>query len=90
MTDYSAIKVYLSSQTLNYFKFYPKSLKPIQAVIRHLPGNTPAEEIYEGLEELGFDIISAKQVSTTGQSQGSSSTNLPLFLITVPGSGKSH
>jgi hypothetical protein len=28
MVDYSAIKEYLSSQTLNYFKFYPKSLKP--------------------------------------------------------------
>jgi hypothetical protein len=47
MTDYSSIKEYLSSQTLNYFTFYPKSLKPIKAAIRHLPGNTPAEDIYE-------------------------------------------
>jgi hypothetical protein len=39
MADYSAIKEYLSSQTLNYFTFYQKSLKPIKAVIRHLPGN---------------------------------------------------
>jgi hypothetical protein len=83
MADYSAIKEYLSSQNPNYFTFYPKSLKPIKAVIRHLPGNTPAEEIYEGLLELGFDIISVKQISTTRRSQGSS-TSLPLFLITLP------
>jgi hypothetical protein len=80
MADYSAIKEYLSSQTLNYFTFYTKSLKHIKAVIRHLPGNKPAEEIYEGLVELGFNIISVKQMPTTGRSQGSPSTSLPLFL----------
>jgi hypothetical protein len=90
MADYSAIKEYLSSQNQNYFIFYLKSLKPIEAVIRHLPGNTPAEEIYEGLVELGFDIICMKQMSTTRRSQGSSSTNLPLFLITFPRSEKSQ
>jgi hypothetical protein len=90
MADYSAIKEYFSSQTLNYFTFYPKSLKPIKAVIQHLPGNTLAEEIYEGLVELGFDIISVKQMSTTHRSQGSSSTSLPLFLITLPRSEKSR
>jgi hypothetical protein len=63
MADFSAIKQY--SQNLHYFTFFPKSLKPIKAVIRHLPGNTPAEEIYEGLVELGFDIVSVKLLSTT-------------------------
>jgi hypothetical protein len=29
MADYSAIKEYLNSQNLNYFTFYPKSIKPI-------------------------------------------------------------
>jgi hypothetical protein len=87
MEDYSAIKEYLSSQNLNYFNFYPKSLKPIKAVIRHLSGNTPTEEIYVGLGEIGFDIISVKQMSTTRRSQGSSSTNLPIFL---PSSEKSQ
>jgi hypothetical protein len=72
--DYSTIKEYLSSQNLNYFTFYPKSLKPIKAVIRHLPGNTPAAEIYEGRVELGFDIISVKQMFTTRRSQQSSAT----------------
>jgi hypothetical protein len=90
MADYSFIKEYLSSQSLNYFTFYLKSLKPIRAVIRHLLGNTPAEDIYEELVELGFDIISVKQMSTTRRSQGSSSIKLPLFLITLPRSDKSQ
>jgi hypothetical protein len=56
----------------------------------HLPGNTLAEQIYEGLVRLGFYIISVKQISTTRQSQGSPSTSLPLFLITLPRSEKSQ
>jgi hypothetical protein len=90
MADYSAIKEYFSSQNLNYFTFYPKFLKPIKAVIRHLLGNMPAEEIYEGLVELCFDKISVKQMSTTRRSQGSTSTILPLFLITLAKSEKYH
>jgi hypothetical protein len=89
MADFSAIQQYLTSQNLHYFTFFPKSLKPIKAVIRHLPGNTPAAEIYEGLVELGFDIVSVKQMSTTRRSQDLTSRNLPLFLITLPRSDKS-
>jgi hypothetical protein len=55
----------------------------MKAVIRHLPGNTPAEEIYEGLVEIGFDIISRR-------SQASELINLPMFLITLPRSEKFH
>jgi hypothetical protein len=87
--DFSAIQHYLTSQNLHYFTFFPKSLKPIKAVIRHLPGNTPAEEIYEGLVELGFDVVSVKQMSTARRSQDLTSRNLPLFLITLPRSEKS-
>jgi hypothetical protein len=89
MADFSAIKQYLNSQNLHYFLFFPKSLKPIKAVIRHLPGNTPAEEIYERLVELGFDIVIVKQMSTTRRSQDLTSRNLSLFLITLPRSDKS-
>jgi hypothetical protein len=39
--------------------------------------------------ELGFDIISVKQMSTTHRSQGSSKS-LPLLLITLPRSDKSQ
>jgi hypothetical protein len=62
---------------------------PINAIIRHLPGNTPAE-IYEGQVELRFNIISLKQMFTDCRSQGSSSTSLPLFLTTLLRSVKSH
>jgi hypothetical protein len=89
MADFSAVKGYLNSQNLHYFTFVPKSLKLIKAVIRHLSGNKPAEEIYEGLVELGFDIVSVKQMSTTRRSQDQKSKNLPLFLITLPRSEKS-
>jgi hypothetical protein len=68
MADISAIKEHFNSQNLNYFTFFPKSLKPMKAVIRHLPGNTPVEEIYEGLLEPGFHIISVKQMSITRRS----------------------
>jgi hypothetical protein len=60
MADCSAIKQYLNFQKLHYFTFFPKSLKLIKAGVRHLTGNTPAEEIYEGVVELGFDIVSVK------------------------------
>jgi hypothetical protein len=86
----SAIKEYLISQNLNYFTFLPKFLKPLRAVIRHLPDNTPAEEIYEGLVKLYFDVISVKQMSITSWSQGLASINLPLSLVTLPRSEKLH
>jgi hypothetical protein len=65
MADFVAIRYYFDSQNLHYFTFYPKSQKPIKAVIRHLSLNTPAEDISDGLVNLGFDIISVKQMSTT-------------------------
>jgi hypothetical protein len=37
VTDFAAVKSYLESRNLPYFTFYPKSLKPIKAVLSHLP-----------------------------------------------------
>jgi hypothetical protein len=65
MSDFSATKSFFFSKTLPYFIFFPKSQKPIKAVIRHLPSNTPAEEIYKALVKLGFDAISVKQKTTS-------------------------
>jgi hypothetical protein len=65
MSDFSAIKAFFQKENLSSYTFHPKSLKPIKAVIRHLPSLTPAEEIYEALEELGFDIISVKQMTSS-------------------------
>jgi hypothetical protein len=43
MVDYLAVRAYFDSNNLAYYTFHPKSMKPITAVIRHLPQNTPAE-----------------------------------------------
>jgi hypothetical protein len=40
----------------------------MKAVIRHLPHNTPAEDISEGLVSLGFNIVSIKQMTATHRS----------------------
>jgi hypothetical protein len=87
--DFPAVKSYLETHNLHYFTFYPKSLKPIKAVIRHIPLNTPSQDISDGLMDLGFDI-NVKQMSTTcrSPSEGTLSKNLPLFLITLPRTAK--
>jgi hypothetical protein len=92
MADYSAIRSHLDSSKLPYFTFFPKSQKPIKAVIRHLPHNTPAEDISDGLVNICFNVISVKQMTTIRRSatEEPSSTNLPLFLITLPRTPKSQ
>jgi hypothetical protein len=45
------------SQNLSYYSFFHKSEKAIKAVIRHLPHNTAAEDISDGLVSLGFDVV---------------------------------
>jgi hypothetical protein len=90
MVDYQAVKHYFDNQSLPYFTFSPKSQKPIKAVIRHLPHNTPAEDIAEGLGDIGFDVISVKQMSSVRRSpEGPTNITLPLFLVTLPRTTKS-
>jgi hypothetical protein len=85
MADYSAIRQYLEAKHLNYYTFFPKSEKPIKAVIRHLLHDTPAEDIANSLNDLGFDVINVKQMtSKKSDPQGRSEVNLPLFLVTLP------
>jgi hypothetical protein len=85
MVDYLAVKAYFEQHFLSYFTFYPKSEKPIKAVLRHLPSNTPAQDISDGLVDLGFDVVSVKQMSSTRRSpDGSKPVSLPLFLVTLP------
>jgi hypothetical protein len=55
MADYSAMKSYLGKNNLQYFTFSRNSEKPIKAAIRHLPPDTPAEDISNSLENLGFN-----------------------------------
>jgi hypothetical protein len=91
MADFTTIRNYLENNNPSYFTFFPKSEKPIKAVIRHLPSSTPAQDICDGLTDLGFDIISVKQMSGTRRSTSERSVprNLPLFLITLPRTEKS-
>jgi PAX-interacting protein 1 len=86
MADFSTIKSFFLSKKFAFYTFFPKSQKPIKAVIRHLSPNTPAEEICEALVELGFDTISVRQMTTTRRSpsQDSEHSNLPLYFITLP------
>jgi hypothetical protein len=53
MEDFSTIKSYLENNNLAYFTFYPKFLKPINTATHHLPLNTPAEDMSDGLVSPG-------------------------------------
>jgi hypothetical protein len=64
MAEYSAMKSSLEKNNLHYFNFSPNSEKPIKAVIRHLPPDTPRENISNSLENLGFNIINVRQLAT--------------------------
>jgi hypothetical protein len=86
MADFHFVKPLFDSQNLPYYSFFTKSEKPIKAVIRHLPQNTPAEDISDGLVSLDLDVVSAKQITATRRSppEESKIINLPLFLVTLP------
>jgi Co/Zn/Cd efflux system component len=82
MSDFSPIHSHFKSNNLPCFTIYPKSKKPIKVLIWHLPVSTPADDISDGLVNLGFDVISVKQmhVHTTCQShaEGTISKYSPL------------
>jgi hypothetical protein len=90
MADFQSVKSHFDSQNLSYYSF-PKSEKPIKVVIRHLPYNTPAEDISDGLVSLGFDVVSVQQMIATRRSPPEEYRiiNLPLFLVTLPRTAKS-
>jgi hypothetical protein len=84
MVDFSAVRSYLENNNLEYLTFYPKSLKPMEAMICQLPLSTLAEDISAVLVSLGFDVISIKQMTAAHQSpcKGSTTINLHLLHIT--------
>jgi hypothetical protein len=91
MADFSAVKAYFTSENLSFYTFFPKSLKPVKPVIRHLPSVTPAEDISEALTDLGYYVVSVKEMSSARRTkeEGSQPKILPLFLITLPRTEKS-
>jgi hypothetical protein len=90
LVDFEAVKLHFQSIHLSFYSFFPKSEKPIKAVIRHLPNNTPAEDITEGLGDIGFDVVSVKQMSTSRRSPEGTPATLPLFLVTLAKTIKSQ
>jgi hypothetical protein len=92
MADFQSVKSHFDSQNLPYYYSFPKSKKPLKAVIRHLPHNTSAEDISDGLVSLGFNVVSVKQMTATCRSppEESKIINLPLFLVTLPRTAKSE
>jgi hypothetical protein len=58
--------------------------KPVKANIRHLPGNTSAEDITVALQEMD-DVISVKQMTAKhpNPERGVTHTSLPLYLVTL-------
>jgi hypothetical protein len=85
MVDYQAIKSHFEQNSLTYFTFFPKSDKPVKAVLRHLPSNTPAQDISDGLVYLGSDDVSVRQISSARRSpDGPKPSTLLLFLVTLP------
>jgi hypothetical protein len=77
---------------LNYFTFYP-NLRNVSklSVIRHLPIDTPAEDISNGLQDLGYSVLSVKQMTASRPSLegGNYTSNLPLFLVILTRDSKS-
>jgi hypothetical protein len=91
MGDYKTIQNLLSQKGLPFFTFYTKGNKPVKAVIRHLPNNTSSEDITVALQELGYEVISVKQITAKRPSPEEEVTLvfLPLFLITLVRNQKS-
>jgi hypothetical protein len=77
MDDYSAMKFYLKQKNLHYFTSYPKSEKLIKAIIHHLPLDMTVEDISNGLEDLGFNIINVRQTRDTQTAPKESMWNPP-------------
>jgi hypothetical protein len=85
MADFESVKSYFINFILFSYSFYPNFQKPIKG--SDVPSsNTPAEDISDELVNLGFDFTSVKQMTTTRRppSEGTTTRNLPLFLLTLP------
>lgn len=91
MADYYSIRTQFDKNKLSYFTFHPKGNKPIKFLIRHLPTDTPAEGICNGLQDLGFNVLSVKQMTAFRSSEGNNrQVNLPHSSLTLARNQKSQ
>jgi hypothetical protein len=78
------MKFYLEKNNLHRFTFSPNSEKPVKAVIRHLPPDTPVEDISNSLEDLGFNVIVMQMLANQRAPHGQTYVGtLPLFFVTL-------
>jgi hypothetical protein len=89
---YTKWNLYHKKNNFHYFTFSANSGKPIKAVIRHLPPDTPAEDISDSLEDLGFDVINVWQMTATRRAHNGQThvEPLSLFLVTLTRNIKSQ
>jgi hypothetical protein len=85
MEDYSAIESYLEENNLQYFTFSPNSEKTMTAVIHHHPSGMPAEDISNGLEDFGFNVMNMRQndshlKSTQLRTPSCTPASIPCYL----------
>jgi hypothetical protein len=79
MVDYSAYKNSSMRKIFTSLQFTQDKL--VKAVIRHLPGNTCAENITVALHKTDYNMISVKQMTSKCPTpeEGATYTSLPLF-----------
>jgi hypothetical protein len=82
---YSGIKSNTEKNNLHYFSFFPNFEKTIKAAVRHLPPDTPAEDISSSLEGLGFNVNNVGQMTATRTALNGRThvEPLPLFLVAL-------
>jgi hypothetical protein len=68
IADFQAVRLHFDFNNFSCYSFFSKTEEPIKVVIRHLPINTPAEDIAEFLGEFGFEAVSVRRLSTTRRS----------------------
>jgi hypothetical protein len=57
MANFQPVKSHFNIQNLSYYSFFPKSKKPVNSMISHLPHDTPAEDISDGLLSLVSTLL---------------------------------
>jgi hypothetical protein len=80
MANNSLMKSYLDKNNLHYFTVFLNSVRPIKAVIRHLPPDTPAEDISNGLESSDFIIINVRKMKANKRAPNEQ-THMNLLLL---------
>jgi len=93
MVDNKAILSYLSDNRIHHFTFHPQFDKNIKADIHHLRIiNTSSQDTILAFQDMGYDIISVKQMTIKSFSPDDliNTISLPIFLVIQARSQNSH